>query len=168
MNILNTLTGIKWLPKNSTLENINLAGKIYFEKDYGKPTSVFAFIFKGDDIALLKHTNTDRGYDIPGGHIDPGEGPFHALHREVMEEIGSTIENITLIGCQRITKEITEPKYPDLLSCQLFYKADFKDIITTDLADNSQGLVFMNKNEFAEVLKKQENNHYLELYLSVI
>ncbi|WP_353618164.1 NUDIX domain-containing protein [Bacillus sp. 22-7] len=28
----------------------------------------------------------DRGWDIPGGHIEKGESPEHCFKREVMEE----------------------------------------------------------------------------------
>ncbi len=41
---------------------------------------------------------------LPGGGIDPGESPVHALHREVMEETGWVIaQPRRLTGFQRFT-----------------------------------------------------------------
>jgi len=40
-----------------------------------------------------------QGYwDIPGGFLELGEDPVEGLHREMMEELGVTLEVIKLIG----------------------------------------------------------------------
>ncbi len=168
MKLLNSITGVSWLPSGSILQNILFLNKKIEFVSLGKVTSVFAFVFRGDEIALLKHTDITRGYDIPGGHIELGETAFDALNREVMEEIGCSIENIHCIGCQRIVKLVPEPKYPDLISTQLFYTADLKNIETDKIAEDSQGLVFMDKFEFVKKLKEQENNHFLSIFEEII
>lgn len=54
-------------------------------------------IICGDDGQLL--LVDERGeLQLPGGGIDPGEGPVQALHREVMEETGWRVANLRRIG----------------------------------------------------------------------
>jgi len=33
---------------------------------------------------------------LPGGHVDPGEDPVAAAHRELLEETGLKVEKLTL------------------------------------------------------------------------
>ncbi|WP_321365400.1 NUDIX hydrolase [uncultured Celeribacter sp.] len=40
-------------------------------------------------------------FQLPGGGIDPGESPLHALHREVFEETGWRIANPRFLGAFR-------------------------------------------------------------------
>ena len=35
-----------------------------------------------------------RGWDIPGGHLEPGETPEAAMRREVLEEAGAVLADI--------------------------------------------------------------------------
>ena len=35
---------------------------------------------------MVKHP--ERGWEFPGGHVEEGEHPEQALHRELMEEVG--------------------------------------------------------------------------------
>ena len=57
---------------------------------------VGGLIFKNGKILLLKRTETKKFlpgyYDLPGGKVEPGEDPNHALIREVKEETGLDIE----------------------------------------------------------------------------
>lgn len=55
--------------------------------------SVVAGILRRDDRILLCHRHPDREWypnvwDLPGGHVDPGESPAQALVRELGEELG--------------------------------------------------------------------------------
>ena len=57
---------------------------------------VGGLIFKNGKILLLKRTETKKFlpgyYDLPGGKVEPGEDPNHALISEVKEETGLDIE----------------------------------------------------------------------------
>lgn len=65
---------------------------------------------------------------LPGGRLEPGEEPEHALHREVLEETGWHLGIPTLLGYlhfhHRSPRPTTgwQPPYPEF--CQLVYVAD--------------------------------------------
>jgi 8-oxo-dGTP diphosphatase len=50
-------------------------------------TAVFLIAFDGDKILSCRN---DRGWDIPGGHVEPGETLEESLRREVREEVGAS------------------------------------------------------------------------------
>ncbi|GFZ79772.1 hypothetical protein GCM10011531_07120 [Aquaticitalea lipolytica] len=50
-------------------------------------TSVFLIAFKENNILSCRN---ERGWDIPGGHIEPNETLEQSLKREVFEETGTT------------------------------------------------------------------------------
>lgn len=52
-------------------------------------------------VLLTRQMGHEPDIQLPGGGIDPGEHPFHALHREVMEEIGWRIAAPRRLGAFR-------------------------------------------------------------------
>ena len=58
-----------------------------------------------DEILLLKSPN--RGWEYPGGMVEPGETLQDALIREIKEETGIDVEITGFIGvCKNIQKDI--------------------------------------------------------------
>ena len=43
-------------------------------------------VLKSGAILMVHHP--ERGWEFPGGHVEDGEHPEQALHREMVEEIG--------------------------------------------------------------------------------
>lgn len=65
-----------------------------------KPIDVVAAILHANQKVLVGKrmaTDTNAGkWEFPGGKIKPGESPENALKREIMEELGIEIENLSL------------------------------------------------------------------------
>jgi len=47
--------------------------------------------FDGPERVLLVHPTYKEGWDLPGGYLMPGETPTSALHREILEELGTPL-----------------------------------------------------------------------------
>lgn len=86
-------------------------------------TSSFVLAFQDNEL-LLTNLN-ERGWDIPGGHIELGESPMQAMKRELYEETGAVIDSPQVLGHEliRIYKEPENYKYPFPDSYMVFYCA---------------------------------------------
>ena len=51
-----------------------------------------------DDNKILLIEGPQRGWELPGGHVEEGESIHHALKREVKEETGIDIKIIRFCG----------------------------------------------------------------------
>ena len=61
-------------------ENI-VAGQRYTVR-----AGIYAILPMGDDLLVTYQAEPAPEFQLPGGGIDPGEPPLHALYREVIEE----------------------------------------------------------------------------------
>jgi 8-oxo-dGTP diphosphatase len=60
-----------------------LAGQRYTPRP-----GVYAILLRAGRVLLTHQQEPWPEHQLPGGGIDPGENPLHALHREVFEETG--------------------------------------------------------------------------------
>ena len=88
---------IDWIPLKNRVE-FYLDTKIP-EKDL--VTSVHILAFRYNRILFIKHP--ERGWDIPGGHVEKNETPVKALEREVYEEAYAKLTDLRLLGYIKIT-----------------------------------------------------------------
>ena len=72
--------------------------------NYYLDLSVDTFIVNGDAVLLRLHEKYNL-WNVPGGHIDPGEDANEAALREVWEEVGL---KVTLVGPSGWKKTDTE------------------------------------------------------------
>lgn len=92
-------------------------------------TSVHAIPFINKDHVFLVQHET-RGWEIPGGHIEPGENPRDALFRELVEEaaIQGTPELLGSIQVNNgIDPNFVAGKYPTI-GHQLFYRLNVSKV----------------------------------------
>lgn len=85
-------------------------------------TCSFVIAFEGDNLLLTKVS--DRGWDIPGGHIEAGETPEEAAIRELYEETGARVGKLELLGYEWIRLRGDQPAgytYPFPDSYMVFY-----------------------------------------------
>ena len=128
-------------------------------------SSAYVLAFAGDYLLMAE---LDRGVDIPGGHIDPGEDPETAMRRETKEETGAIIGAARLMAVQKITVAGQKPeiyRYPYPVSYQPIYlSSDFRqDTFVKD--EDSLGPVMIGRDKAAEVpwLKNNWNLYQLAL-----
>lgn len=118
--ILHIVQNISWAPQPNE-SHIVLSSQL-------PPRELIAtalvLAFEGDRL-LQTHLNA-RGWDIVGGHIEPGESPEEAARREAYEEAGAKLRELHVLGYQRLRllgpcPDAYRYAYPD--SYQVFYWA---------------------------------------------
>ncbi len=72
-----------------------------------------------------------RGWDIPGGHIDPGESPQQAAVRETIEEAQVIVEPLELVGVQELEVfgDLPRDGWTRPLGAQVFYLCRVVEIL---------------------------------------
>ncbi len=68
---------------------------------YTARPGAYAILPRDGAVLLTCQTSPEPEFQLPGGGIDPGEGPIQALHREVFEETGWHIARPLRIGMFR-------------------------------------------------------------------
>lgn len=115
-------------------------------------SAAFAILFNKEGKLLLT-LETDRGWDVPGGHIEDGEDLIQALSREVIEEAGVTIKNPKLFAYLQIEMhEMPENyKYPQI-SAMPFFVADIDSVneFVPNEEDLDRGFFGEEEGEFKE------------------
>jgi 8-oxo-dGTP pyrophosphatase MutT (NUDIX family) len=69
--------------------NITLLGRSSACPPDENISAVFLCAFVADDVLAVRN---ERGWDIPGGHLEPGESALAALRRETAEEAAAGFE----------------------------------------------------------------------------
>jgi 8-oxo-dGTP diphosphatase len=143
-NILSIDKNVSWLPQpnechmvlSSQLPSIELI------------STSLALAFDGNQILMTQLT--DRGWDIPGGHIEPGETPEEAVCREVYEETRATLKVLHLFAYQKLLLYGPKPRsynYPYPENYQVFFYAQVASLDPFIPTAETQGRAFFTPNE---------------------
>ncbi len=121
--ILQIVHNLSWLPQPN--EGRTVLSSQLPPGDMIATALVLAF----DRGRLLQTHLAARGWDIVGGHIEPGESPEEAARREAYEEAGARLRELHVLGYQRLRLLGPRPasyrySYPD--SYQVFYWAQIE------------------------------------------
>ena len=82
-------------------------------------STAFVLLFDSSSRLLLRYAELPArgGWDLPGGHVEPGETPREAAVRELREETGWPLDEsaLTVLGWNRIQLQGAKPegfRYP--------------------------------------------------------
>ena len=100
-----------------------------------KVSAVFLVAFQ---VGKLLSIQNERGWDIPGGHIEGDEEPFEALQREVLEEAGAEVRSAVPYA---ILSSVSSPKVMLFFASDDISLAKFipsADALARDLLDSKE------------------------------
>lgn len=114
-------------------------------------SAVFLIALKDNDIVAIRNY---CGWDIPAGHVEPGEGLLGALQREASEEASMKFQNA--IPFAMVTSTSEDPKYQG--KCMVgFATKDFTFEEFAPAPDSKERKV-MDVGEFLSVYESDKEN----------
>jgi 8-oxo-dGTP diphosphatase len=123
-------------------------------------TSVHGCCFHQDKVLLVNIKG--RGFNFPGGHVEKGETPEEAFHREVLEEafVKGKVRQIGMIEVSHKYNSGFDPKgkYP-MVGYQIFYRMDIEEVLPFLRNNESACRIWAEPSEVSYVI----NDHELAL-----
>ena len=124
----------------------------------------YAILPLGNRVLLTAQIGPVLDVQLPGGGIDPGESPLQALHREVMEEIGWSIDAPRRLGAFR--RFVFMPEY-DLWAeklCTVYAARPIRQI--ADPIEHDHITMLLRPDEAVGALGNDGDRGFLMRYLS--
>lgn len=137
-------------------------------------TAVFGVVTHESKVAVVKHAR--RGWELPGGHLEPGEDVLIGLQREVLEEAGLVISDGKYFGYKHIAPPAPIPHrsgfgfYPFPDSFVPYFVSEVNEVLAIPLSDDVVAITLVSPDE-AMVLCKQSSvetgiNHHHDRIIS--
>ena len=101
-----------------------------------EPTVSAVILNKSNQILLCKSVKWNNQYVIPGGHIEYGEKMEDALKREVLEETGLDIYDISLLSIQECINSNSFQEEKHFISIDYICRTDETEVNLNDEADS--------------------------------
>jgi len=125
MKILGTMEDVDWLPKPNSIRAV---------LDETLPpveliTASVGLIFDRD--MLLMTRLRERDWDLPGGHIEPGETPEAAVRREIYEETAAEVQDLRVFCHMKVSIHGPKPDgfaYPYPTGYMVLYRGEVSSL----------------------------------------
>ncbi|TMV64530.1 NUDIX hydrolase, partial [Thioclava sp. BHET1] len=130
---------------------------------YRRRPGAYAVLHRDGALLLTHQDAPEPEYQLPGGGIEKGESPLHALHREVWEETGWAIGVTRRLGTYR--RFTYMPEY-DLWAekiCMIYLARPLRR--RGPPAEPGHEAVWMDPDSAASVLASPGDRHFLEMLL---
>ena len=166
MGQLTTVAQARWVWHNGTLP-FDVRSYITYicpPKEY--VVSARCLVTQGDSVLVVR-TQDDESHVLPGGHIGLGESYQDAIRRELREETGWSVSDLSYLGFISLTRLVPKPKEiqaPHPHFCHLVYSARAKahDASAKLSDDYEQSSAFVRYNEVLEILDDPINLSFLK------
>lgn len=120
------------------------------------PVAVAVLRFDGEYLLAMRHTHQHQGnkLEFVGGKIEDGETPEIALIREVNEELGLDITHNKILTMGQVYHDYGD-KTVVLYAYQVeLTQEQYREFKHKKLGLDSQTLIWLNKNELQQSIKK--------------
>lgn len=121
---------------------------------------VYAVLLQGRDVLVTHQAQPEPEFQLPGGGIDPGESPLHALHREVREETGWSIASPRRLGAFR--RFVYMPEYDKWAEklCSIYLALPVRPL--SEPSEPGHAAVWMSAGDAIPLLGNAGDRHFLE------
>ena len=159
MNPVRTVFNKKWIPFKCQVDFFVETSPVDFDAPV---TTVHGFFLKDSKLLLVKHKN--RGWEVPGGHINDGESYEAAMRRELEEEAQMSCGNLLWLGYLKksaLEDAPNECNYPHPLSYCIFFGGE---IASCDKFVGDKSIVDAAFFHYEEAIKVPWVKAYIEYY----
>lgn len=136
------------------------------DRHYRLRPGVYAILPLEWRFLMTAETRPELDVQLPGGGIDPGEHPLHALHREVLEEVGWRISAPRRLGAFR--RFVFMPEY-DLWAeklCTVYVARPVYQI--ADPVEKHHATLVLSGSQAIEALGNDGDRMFLKKHLSAV